>query len=49
MYPLAQQLLRASAKGELHRVIQLINDGATVAVNKVSVQYFICVNLNMLK
>nr|CAB3221808.1 ankyrin giant isoform [Phallusia mammillata] len=33
-YPLAQQLLRASAKGDLQKVVALIQNGATLAVNK---------------
>ncbi|XP_076816760.1 uncharacterized protein LOC143462461 [Clavelina lepadiformis] len=33
-HPLDQQLLRASAKGRLHDVINLLQKGATLAVNK---------------
>ena len=35
-YPLSQRLLFASAKGNLCEVIELLQRGATVAVNKVS-------------
>ena len=38
-YLLAQQLLYFSAKGNLHEVLKLLKQGATVAVNKVSFGY----------
>ena len=39
-HPLDQQLLRASAKGRLHDVINLLQKGATLAVNKVVLWFF---------